>query len=150
MAARRWRRWSNTPRCARRRRPRAWGRSSTPCPAKFDTVVGERGHQLSSGERQRLALARAFLANPSVLVLDEPTAALDPRSERAVVEGYRAVMRGRTTLIISHRRDVAMNADRVVVLQDARVVQAGRPDELIVREGPFAALFGSPQATRAI
>jgi ATP-binding cassette subfamily B protein len=119
-------------------------------PNKFETIVGERGHQLSSGERQRLALARAFLANPSVLVLDEPTAALDPVSERAVVDGYRAVMRGRTSLVISHRRDVAMNADRVVVLQDARVVQAGRPDELILREGPFADLFGAPQATRSL
>jgi ATP-binding cassette subfamily B protein len=112
-------------------------------PLKYETVVGERGLQLSAGERQRLALARAFLANPSVLVLDEPTAALDPRSERAVVDGYRAVMRGRTTLIISHRRDVAMSADRVVVLDGARVAQIGRPDELILRDGPFATLFGA-------
>jgi ABC-type multidrug transport system fused ATPase/permease subunit len=115
-------------------------------PDGYETVVGERGLQLSAGERQRLALARAFLANPSVLVLDEPTAALDPLSERAVVEGYRAVMRGRTTLIISHRREVAMGADRVVVLQDARVVQAGRPSELIAHEGAFAILFDSPAA----
>jgi ATP-binding cassette subfamily B protein len=113
-------------------------------PDKYETVVGERGLQLSAGERQRLALARAFLANPSLLVLDEPTAALDPISERAVVDGYRAVMRGRTTLIISHRREVAMSADRVVVLQGAQAVQVGRPDELIVREGAFATLFGSP------
>jgi len=113
-------------------------------PKQYDTVVGERGLQLSAGERQRLALARAFLANPSVLVLDEPTAALDPVSERAVVDGYRAVMRGRTTLIISHRRDVAMSADHVVVLHGARAVQVGRPDELILRDGPFADLFGAP------
>ena len=118
-------------------------------PDKYETVVGERGLQLSAGERQRLALARAFLVNPSVLVLDEPTAALDPISERAVVDGYRAVMRGRTTLIISHRRDVAMGAERVVVLEGARVVQLGRPDELILRDGPFAALFGAPQTTRS-
>jgi ATP-binding cassette, subfamily B, bacterial len=118
-------------------------------PDEYETVVGERGLQLSAGERQRLALARAFLANPSVLVLDEPTAALDPISERAVVDGYRAVMRGRTTLIISHRRDVAMGADRVVVLEGARAVQVGRPDELILRDGPFAALFGAPQTTRS-
>ena len=104
-------------------------------------MVGERGLQLSAGERQRLALARAFLANPSVLVLDEPTAALDPISERAVVEGYRAVMRGRTTLIISHRRDVAMSADHVVVLDGACVVQSGRPQDLIDQPGMFARLF---------
>ncbi|MCC7126019.1 MAG: ABC transporter ATP-binding protein [Acidobacteria bacterium] len=112
-------------------------------PQKYDTVVGERGLQVSAGERQRLALARAFLANPSVLVLDEPTAALDPVAERAVVDGYRAVMRGRTCLIISHRRDVAMSADRVVVLDGARVVQSGRPADLLAGPGTFATLFGS-------
>jgi ATP-binding cassette, subfamily B, bacterial len=116
-------------------------------PQGFQTMVGERGLQLSAGERQRLALARAFLANPSVLVLDEPTAALDPISERAVVEGYRAVMRGRTTLIISHRRDVAMSADQVVVLDGARVVQSGRPQDLIALPGMFARLFAaSPES----
>lgn len=114
-------------------------------PAGYDTVVGERGLQLSAGERQRLALARAFLANPSVLVLDEPTAALDPLSERAVVEGYRAVMRGRTTLVISHRRDVALGADRAIVLEDARVVEAGRPFDLLSQGGAFSRLFGAPQ-----
>jgi ATP-binding cassette subfamily B protein len=113
-------------------------------PQGFATLVGERGLQLSAGERQRLALARAFLADPSVLVLDEPTAALDPISERAVVDGYRAVMRGRTTLIISHRRDVAMSADHVVVLDGARVVQAGRPHDLIDQPGMFARLFARP------
>lgn len=116
-------------------------------PQRYDTVVGERGLQLSSGERQRLALARAFLANPSVLVLDEPTAALDPIGERAVVEGYRAVMRGRTTIIISHRREVAMSVDRVIVLDRARVVQHGTPHELIEQPGVFAGLFGT--ASRA-
>ncbi len=112
-------------------------------PQGYDTVVGERGWQLSAGERQRLALARAFLANPAVLVLDEPTAALDPVSERAVVEGYRAVMRGRTTLIISHRREVALAADRVIVLDGARVAQVGAPHELLDVPGPFARLFGA-------
>ena len=119
-------------------------------PQGFDTIVGERGLQLSAGERQRLALARAFLANPSVLVLDEPTAALDPISERAVVEGYRAVMRGRTTLIISHRRDVAMSADHVVVLDGARVVQAGRPEDLIDQPGMFSRLFARAAAEPAV
>jgi ATP-binding cassette subfamily B protein len=118
-------------------------------PQKYDTVVGERGLQLSAGERQRLALARAFLANPSVLVLDEPTAALDPLSERAVVEGYRAVMRGRTTLIISHRRDVAMSADHVIVLDGARVAQTGSPEVLAAQSGVFARLFASPREAGA-
>jgi ATP-binding cassette subfamily B protein len=96
-------------------------------PQQDDTVVGERGLALSAGERQRIALARAFLANPTVLVLDEPTAALDPASERQVIEGYRSIMRGRTTIVITHRRDLAMAADRVLVLSDARVLEESAP-----------------------
>ncbi len=116
-------------------------------PERAETVVGERGLQLSAGERQRLALARAFLANPAVLVLDEPTAALDPISERQVVEGYRTMMRGRTTLIISHRREVAMSADRVIVLEDARIVESGGPRDLLIRDGAFARLFATDADT---
>ncbi|MBA3271608.1 MAG: ATP-binding cassette domain-containing protein [Acidobacteria bacterium] len=110
-------------------------------PHGYQTVVGERGLALSAGERQRVALARAFLSNPTVLVLDEPTAALDPVSERHVAEGYELVMRGRTTILISHRRDVAVRADRVVVIDGARVVETGTPRELLERGGVFARLF---------
>lgn len=110
-------------------------------PQGYHTVVGERGLALSAGERQRVALARAFLANPAVLVLDEPTAALDPISERHVTEGYARVMRDRTTILISHRRDLALGADRVVVLDGARVVESGAPRELAARGGAFTRLF---------
>jgi ABC-type multidrug transport system fused ATPase/permease subunit len=110
-------------------------------PQRYDTVVGERGLALSAGERQRVALARAFLANPTVLVLDEPTAALDPVAERIVTEGYRRVMRDRTTILITHRRDLAMQADAVVVLDGARVVESGSPSQLVQRGGGFARLF---------
>jgi ATP-binding cassette subfamily B protein len=111
-------------------------------PQKYDTIVGERGLALSAGERQRVALARAFLANPAVLVLDEPTAALDPISERQVIDGYRAIMRGRTTILITHRRELAMAADRVVVLSGSRVVEEGRPHELMLRRtAAFTSLF---------
>jgi len=115
------------------------------------TVVGDRGLTLSAGERQRLAVARAFLANPSVLVLDEPSAALDPVAERHVIEGYRSLMRGRTIVVISHRLEIVRSADRVVVLDGARVVERGRPAELEARRGAFAVLFGTdrPSAVRS-
>ena len=114
-------------------------------PERYATVVGERGLALSAGERQRVALARAFLADPAVLVLDEPTAALDPVSEQQVIDGYRAVMRGRTTILISHRRELAAQADHVVVLDGARIVERGAPGELIARGGAFARLFCLPR-----
>jgi ATP-binding cassette subfamily B protein len=116
-------------------------------PQQFDTPVGERGMALSAGERQRIAIARAFLADPAVLVLDEPTAALDPVSERQVVTGYEAIMKGRTTILISHRLELACQADRVVVLDGARIVETGSPHELRRLPGTFAKLFGLAAVT---
>jgi ATP-binding cassette subfamily B protein len=116
-------------------------------PQQFDTPVGERGMALSAGERQRIAIARAFLADPAVLVLDEPTAALDPVSERQVVTGYEAIMKGRTTILISHRLELACQADRVVVLDGARIVESGSPHELRRLPGSFAKLFGVAAVT---
>jgi ABC-type multidrug transport system fused ATPase/permease subunit len=110
-------------------------------PQRFETIVGERGAALSVGERQRIATARAFLADPAVLVLDEPSAALDPASERRVVEGYERVMRGRSTIVITHRLDLARKADRIIVLDGARIVEQGPFLELRARQGRFAALF---------
>ena len=110
-------------------------------PEGAGTVVGERGRQLSAGERQRVAVARAFLADPAVLVFDEATGALDPASEAQVLEGYAALMRGRTTVLITHRPELARRAERVVVLRDGRVAQDGRPAELDSRPGAFRALF---------
>ncbi len=81
-----------------------------------------------------------------MLVLDEPTAALDPVTERQVIEGYESVMRGRTTILISHRRDLALRADAVVVLDGARVAETGTPSELAGREGVFARLFNLQRA----
>ena len=94
-------------------------------PDGLDTVVGERGMTLSAGERQRIATARAFLADPSILILDEPSAALDPASERQVAEGYEAVMRGRTTIVITHRAELARRADRVLELDGAPLLHHG-------------------------
>jgi ATP-binding cassette subfamily B protein len=112
-------------------------------PEGLKTVVGERGAALSAGERQRVAIARAILGDPHVLVLDEPTAALDPASERQVLAGYRRAMRGRTTILITHHLSLASEADRVVVLGDRGILEQGQPAELLARGGRFAALFGS-------
>ena len=114
-------------------------------PEGLRTVVGDRGLALSAGERQRLALARAFLADPAVLILDEPSSALDPVAERQIIDGYRRIMRGRTTILISHRLDLVRSADFVVVLEGARVVERGSPAELEARGGGFAALFGNSE-----
>lgn len=112
-------------------------------PDRADTVVGERGRQLSAGERQRVAVARAFLADPAVLVFDEATGALDPASETRVLEGYAALMRGRTTVLITHRPELARRAERVAVIRDGRVAQEGRPADLDDRPGAFRALFAA-------
>jgi ATP-binding cassette subfamily B protein len=114
------------------------------------TVVGERGLALSAGERQRIAVARALAASPSVLVLDEPSAALDPVSEREVVQGVRECMRGRTVIVITHRLDVVRTADYVIVLEGARVAQTGPPAALESAGGAFAALFLTPRSSGAL
>ena len=111
-------------------------------PVGLETHVGEQGRELSAGQRQRIAVARAFLADPRVLVLDEPTSSLDPASERALMEGYQVVMRGRTTILVSHRLALARRADRVVVLERGRIVEEGTAAELLGRRGTFARLFG--------
>ncbi len=110
-------------------------------PEDINTVVGERGSQLSAGERQRVAIARAYLAEPSVLIFDEATGALDPMSEAAVLSGYDALMRGRTTVLITHRIDLARQADRVVVLKNGRVVEDGRLRDLETRGTAFRDIF---------
>jgi ATP-binding cassette subfamily B protein len=90
-------------------------------PEGFGTIVGERGAALSAGERQRIAIARALLTDPAILILDEPSAALDPANERRIAEGYAGVMRGRTTIVITHRMELAARADRIFELDGARV-----------------------------
>ena len=111
-------------------------------PDRYRTVIGERGMTLSAGERQRVAIARALLTDPALLILDEATASLDPATERQVVTGYEAAMRGRTTIIVSHRLQLALQADRVLVLRDADIVEQGAPRELLRNaNGAFSLLF---------
>jgi len=119
-------------------------------PDGYETIVGERGSALSAGERQRIATARAFLTNPRVLILDEATAALDPIAERQIIGGYEQVMDGRTTIVITHRLEPALRADRVLVLDGSHIVDRGSPAELRARPGRFAELFESArQGARA-
>ncbi|MDO5628758.1 MAG: ABC transporter ATP-binding protein [Mobilicoccus sp.] len=115
-------------------------------PDGFDTDVYKRGGRVSAGQRQLISFARAFLADPSVLILDEATSSLDIPSERAVQEGLTSLLGERTALIIAHRLGTVMIADRVLVVHDGRVVEDGSPADLVRAGGRFAALYRAWQA----
>jgi subfamily B ATP-binding cassette protein MsbA len=110
-------------------------------PAGLDTLVGERGVKLSGGQRQRIALARVFLKDPAVVVLDEATSSLDNESERLVEEAMEELLRGRTTLIIAHRLRTVRRADRVLVIDRGRVVEEGTHAVLSVGSGVYGRLY---------
>ncbi|MEU3954329.1 ABC transporter ATP-binding protein [Streptomyces achromogenes] len=112
----------------------------TALPDGYDTIVGERGHRFSGGEKQRLAIARTILRDPPVLILDEATSALDTRTEAAVQEAIDALSADRTTLTIAHRLSTVRDADQIVVLDSGRVAERGTHDELLERDGRYAAL----------
>jgi ATP-binding cassette, subfamily B, bacterial len=109
-------------------------------PDGYDTIVGERGHRFSGGEKQRLAIARTILRDPPVLILDEATSALDTRTERAVQEAIDALSANRTTLTIAHRLSTIRGAGQIVVLDSGRVAERGTHEELLEREGRYADL----------
>ena len=110
-------------------------------PEGYDTVVGERGYRFSGGEKQRLAIARAVLRDPPVMVLDEATSALDVETERAVQEALEHLSRGRTTIAIAHRLSTLHRADRLVVLDRGQVVEEGSHDELMAAQGAYYRLY---------
>jgi ABC-type multidrug transport system fused ATPase/permease subunit len=112
-------------------------------PQGYSSLVGERGGHLSVGQRQRLGIARAFLKNAPILLLDEPTSALDPSTEAAIMETIKELMRGRTTLIATHRLATIHNLDQIIVLDHGRIIEQGRGPELLTRGGVYARLYAS-------
>jgi len=110
-------------------------------PDQYDTVVGEKGINLSGGQRQRIAIARAILKDPRVLLLDEATSALDTESERLVQEALERLMVNRTTFVVAHRLSTIQRADRILVLNKGRLVEAGTHADLIERQGLYHYLY---------
>lgn len=110
-------------------------------PHGYDTMVGERGETLSGGQRQRIGIARAVIRNNPILILDEPTAALDTESERLVIDALEKLMKGRTVITIAHRLSTIRDANKIIVLKDGVVAEEGTHDELIARGGVYAELY---------
>jgi ATP-binding cassette subfamily B protein len=110
-------------------------------PQGFDTPVGERGLKLSGGEKQRIAIARTILKDPAILIFDEATSSLDSHAEKAILSAMREVAADRTTLVIAHRLSTVVDADRILVMEDGRVAEAGTHAELLRHRGIYAAMW---------
>jgi subfamily B ATP-binding cassette protein MsbA len=107
----------------------------------YDTIVGERGVKLSGGERQRVSIARAILADPRILILDEATSSLDSESEEAIQDGLRSLRRGRTTFVIAHRLSTIRSADQILVMEGGEIVERGTHSELLAKHGRYRQLY---------
>ena len=119
----------------------------TGLPDGYETMVGERGLKLSGGEKQRVAIARTILKRPRILVFDEATSALDTHTEREIQAALRKVSADRTTLVIAHRLSTVVDADEIIVLEQGRVAERGRHDELLARGGLYEAMWRRQQET---
>ena len=117
------------------------------CPQGYLSQVGERGCRLSVGQRQRIGIARAFLKDAPILLLDEPTSALDPITEASLMATILELMKGRTTLMVTHRIRTVHHLARIVVLSGGRIVEEGRGSELLKAEGLYSRLYRSTEAT---
>lgn len=115
-------------------------------PEGYDTIVGERGLKLSGGEKQRVALARAFLKQPSIALLDEPTSALDTSTEKSILNALFGLAKGRTCLVVAHRLSTAAQCDKIVVLDQGKVVEEGSHVQLLNMGGIYADLWMKQQA----
>jgi subfamily B ATP-binding cassette protein MsbA len=119
-------------------------------PDGYGTIVGERGATLSGGQRQRMGIARAFIRDARILILDEPTASLDPESEQLVMDGLRRLMSGRTVLLITHRLNAVSHADQIVVVQGGVIAERGTHGDLLAGDGIYASLYRATSDTSTL